>query len=902
MLLNVKCPSCGKTYSVPEDAAGKTARCRNCGQVMQLPGRAAPATPEPEPEPLYTCATCGRKFAVEDVYDQQGQVICKGCFGRLTSQAAPAGSDTGALACGACGAALDPADAEPVDGRMLCAGCAMTAAAEAALVPASGSQLRRRTRRAGYGGWIVGGTVAAAVVGVAVIVMTRARNPQLAPEPPAGRAVIAHNSTVPQAFATLSETRPTVGASGIDWEQANRSKVTALRKEAIGRELAGDYKGADSKFRELFELAKGANELSPGLRQELADAHNSWDAVQRKLTAAGPPPDAGAPSEPASAQQAEPQPAVSNENWEHEHRTQIEQLLKLAQARWVAKDTFRAALAYQQLFDVIGTHLADIRDPSLKKQVDAAAAQRVNLLGQVKASPEAVTLTADALVSSGLEALERRQWRAGLESFADVRMLFDRNVRSAAERVKNRQYLLALHGLAVAYMRTKQMPKAGELFAGESDPLCQQIVRDPTRPLVINRAVVDITQKTKAVRAARTLKEYLEKHPGEADETMVNLLGTAIAVGEEHTTARSFLNQCAEFYVKLNEQLEKTRPGQKRWGVQWLDEGEAQRKFDEKRKALQEAQRLTQQTNAAFNEWERQKQLYQPSGPDRLRHTSKANVDAAETRFLSLQGTAEEARKNVPTEPWLTDLEPVLPVPRRMQVAELQPTDPASTALNPPTAQEPATPTAVQEAGTTGTVPETPAAPAPTAVAVQRRALAFAIDGQRLVTSSEVIGDATVVRLKDAQGTGFNAQVVGKQELFALLQMEPAELAGRSLAYFNIASSFTGGAVRCSAIPDENIFGPEPKLLAGQGSAPPAQGEWYVSLSDHPRLPGSPLLNANNEIVGVVFPVTRDDPRTHLRCSSLKQLRDFLSANSALPRTASANPEPLSVYEVTVQE
>jgi predicted RNA-binding Zn-ribbon protein involved in translation (DUF1610 family) len=48
MPINMSCPSCGKTLSAPDTAAGKKAKCPACGQVMIVPATAAPPPQEPE--------------------------------------------------------------------------------------------------------------------------------------------------------------------------------------------------------------------------------------------------------------------------------------------------------------------------------------------------------------------------------------------------------------------------------------------------------------------------------------------------------------------------------------------------------------------------------------------------------------------------------------------------------------------------------------------------------------------------------------------------------------------------------------------------------------------------------------------------------------------------------------
>jgi len=52
MSIIVECPKCGKQYTVPEDAAGRSGKCRDCGATIRVPdAAAAPVSPEREPEP-----------------------------------------------------------------------------------------------------------------------------------------------------------------------------------------------------------------------------------------------------------------------------------------------------------------------------------------------------------------------------------------------------------------------------------------------------------------------------------------------------------------------------------------------------------------------------------------------------------------------------------------------------------------------------------------------------------------------------------------------------------------------------------------------------------------------------------------------------------------------------------
>lgn len=60
MKIDFACDSCGKSYSVKQELAGRKAKCKQCGQSIRVPGQrtettnAAPATPRPTAPPNHT--------------------------------------------------------------------------------------------------------------------------------------------------------------------------------------------------------------------------------------------------------------------------------------------------------------------------------------------------------------------------------------------------------------------------------------------------------------------------------------------------------------------------------------------------------------------------------------------------------------------------------------------------------------------------------------------------------------------------------------------------------------------------------------------------------------------------------------------------------------------------------
>lgn len=813
-------------------------KCPSCGNPASAPSEMAGQK--------VRCSKCGQKIrlpAAPRAMTENDQAIAASVIGQEWREAPASGPvPSSQYTCASCGGQFGGDDVYDQHGILICKSCFGNQSLEAAATMAASGSAVAASGRAGrvgpsrFTGWIIAAVVLAAAVGGAVWAVKSTQPRQVATSHP--------NAEPPRPQVTSTPNR----------EIVNAPKSPEPAKQTPAPSFPAPHASAVSSA-----------ELGPATQ---------------------PAPVATAPVT---------SPTVT---WEQQNRGQIEQLLRQVDLKLANNDKFGAALAYRRLFDLIGGHLPEIQDPALNQRLTEAASSRGKLLVQVKSSPQAVAFTADSLLSSGLAALNQQRWEAALESLSDVRQLIERNSKPF-DRAKDPRYLRDLHALAVAYLQTGRTARAGELFS-ETAPLSRQIEQSPTRELVINRAVTDITQRTSAVRAAKTIKEYLDKHPDQADEQMLNLLLTAIDVGQQHTAAKTFLNQLGDYYQKRNEQLEKAHGGgEKRWGVEWLSAAEVDQKFEEQKRAIVQARKLEQQRDAAFGQWERQKQLYIPQGPQRIRYTTKANVDAAERRYNELAAAASEAESKIPIPPCLTELHPVMPEPPPTALASAQPTPgeaDSSTAVAPMPSES---------AGTTsdqGVSSEPEPAPTPSAkVAVQRYALAFAIDRLRLITSAQVLSDATAARIEDGQGAVLTAKVIERDERLALLEVGASEVPGGALHYLNLADSFAGGAVKCAAIPEANIFGPSSKLLAGETAPPPMQGTWTASLSEHPRLAGAPLLDARGNVVGVVV-AGRDDPRTKLPAVSLRELREFLAAHDALPQSPCPTPDPTHMFQATIQE
>ena len=163
-------------------------------------------------------------------------------------------------------------------------------------------------------------------------------------------------------------------------------------------------------------------------------------------------------------------------------------------------------------------------------------------------SDEARAITARALLAAGLKAEQEKKWKTALESLSDASHLIAPTLKPV-QRYRDPTYLVSLNAAAVAYMNLKQNQRAGELFADDA-PLGRAALamNSPSRDLVWNRAVNDLTQKFNIMRSVKMLHDYMDLHK-EPDEPLLNLLGTVLFVADETAPAnRKVLDDAIGFY------------------------------------------------------------------------------------------------------------------------------------------------------------------------------------------------------------------------------------------------------------------------------------------------------------------------------------------------------------------
>jgi hypothetical protein len=131
--------------------------------------------------------------------------------------------------------------------------------------------------------------------------------------------------------------------------------------------------------------------------------------------------------------------------------------------------------------------------------------------------------------------------------------------------------------LAQAYeqMRQERFDRATPLLNRAYERTPQEARR---RALVLNRALLDLVQKTNALRGVRELHAYMARETA-PDEQASNLLGSLLDLVAQNPRWRDgpiYADAFREF-ARRESALERERPGFKRWGAKWITQEEYDR-------------------------------------------------------------------------------------------------------------------------------------------------------------------------------------------------------------------------------------------------------------------------------------------------------------------------------------
>jgi len=514
------------------------------------------------------------------------------------------------------------------------------------------------------------------------------------------------------------------------------------------------------------------------------------------------------------------------------------------------------------------------------------------------------------LLQQGTNALAAGEYAAALDTFLDARDIFDKKMRGKISNVGSSEQIALLHGLALAYQLTGKPERASPLFEASSalDRACNS--RGVSRQLLVTRTALDATQGYLAMRSVVSLTNYLKEHPDELDSEMLDLLFTVLQKADERVTNRALtLEPSIKLYNEFNGRLEVTRPGEKRWGVEWVSAAQFDSEMKKRTAAIKAYDAAADRADEAAAAVKDAERAYENSKKNGV--YTKAGVQAAGNRLAAArnnlfekQRLAQEARAAIPVVPALTkdDFKRLL-TPHDVDVLVSKPgktgtgavasaTTPASKAIPFSLGGTDASPTPPKPIHTGAVTPPVyvppPAAP-PSRRIFTRPSTGFAVGPDLLLTSAAAVKDSTRIAIEIPGAAPMEAKLerTGPEGL-ALLRVP-----GQHFAYVNLATGFNGGNVRCPAFPEVSIFGVTLEVIAGRALKPQADG-WKVALNKHPRLPGAPLLDDTAALIGIEMG-DRDDPRDRLPALPFETIKAFLAAD--LP----ARPSPAAGSGVIVQ-
>jgi hypothetical protein len=511
------------------------------------------------------------------------------------------------------------------------------------------------------------------------------------------------------------------------------------------------------------------------------------------------------------------------------------------------------------------------------------------------------------LVQQGSNALMAGEHAAALGALLDAKQLFDRKLRGKGPAIAQADQVALLHGLALAYQLNDRPEKASPLFENGTplDRACTS--KGAPRQLLLTRASLDLTQGYLAMRTAVGLTSYLKEHPNELDSEILDVLFSALTEAEERVTNRTALNGMIKNYEDFNARLEATRPGKRRWGVEWVSEPEFKVNMRKRDAVLREIAKAQDQLANANADVAQAKELVKwARGNGGNLGAANNKLAAAEDRRAAAQKAIADARAKLPPVPVLAkaDLVKLIePHDTKVVVAAKPAISPKPGAPVQVASAEPETKSiefTLGGGGTSGTKGSTGAGDTGNASdpparnrsrAFNRTATGFAIGPDLLLTAASAVKDArrVVVEFPNAVPVEAKVERSGAEGL-ALLR-----LTGQRMAYVNPAAQFPGGPVQCPAYPEVSVFGVAVEVIKGRALASHDDG-WKVALGKHPRLPGAPILDSTGDLVGIEM-ADRDDLLDKLPALSLKSVRDFLAAD--LPTQPCANPKSAPVVQVT---
>lgn len=215
------------------------------------------------------------------------------------------------------------------------------------------------------------------------------------------------------------------------------------------------------------------------------------------------------------------------------------------------------------------------------------------------------------------------------------------------------------HQKAVAHARLGQLKPARYAMAKV------MAAKLSNKSIVLNAARLDIVSRTDAMRAATNLQKYMTAHPEDADA--LDLWGVALATVVR--SKRRLPDEKVEQFISAQTLVEQTRPGFRRWGVEWVDAARWDEMEREREEILQDVRLHEGRVREARQNYEYVRRTYSRrrirvgriSRPD---PAAQAYIAEAEGRVVDAQRELMTHVRRLPRPKWV--------MPLRMSEPELQ--------------------------------------------------------------------------------------------------------------------------------------------------------------------------------------------------------------------------------------
>lgn len=227
-------------------------------------------------------------------------------------------------------------------------------------------------------------------------------------------------------------------------------------------------------------------------------------------------------------------------------------------------------------------------------------------------------------------------------------------------KLEDPEVIHLFHQKAVAHARLGQFEPAREAMA---KVLAAKLTN---RSIVLNAAKLDIVSKTDAMRAATNLQRHMKANP--EDDEALGLWGVALATVVKNK--RRLPDLKVKQYLEAQTLLEKSRPGYRRWGVEWIDDARWVRMEQQREQVMRAVTQYEQRLRQEIRNYESIKRIYGgrkvrgPGGIFEPDPEAQAYVAQAEDRVAAVKRELAATQSRFPRPKWVMAMRMTDPDPR----------------------------------------------------------------------------------------------------------------------------------------------------------------------------------------------------------------------------------------------